>query len=58
MPIEKFVVNIEKYGNTSSASVAIAFDELVKSGKLKKGDNIVMSAFGGGLSSAACVIKW
>ena len=58
MPTQKFVVNIEKYGNTSSASVAIAFDELVKSGKLKKGDNIVMSAFGGGLSSAACVIKW
>ncbi len=58
MPKEKFVVNIDKYGNTSSASVAIAFDELVRSGKLKKGDKIVMSAFGGGLSSAACVIEW
>lgn len=57
MPMEKFVVNIHKYGNTSSASVAIAFDELHKSGKLKKGDKIVMSAFGGGLSSAACVIE-
>lgn len=58
MPMEKFVVDIDKYGNTSSASVAIAFDELVRSGKLKRGDKIVMSAFGGGLSSAACVIKW
>lgn len=58
MPREKFVVDIEKYGNTSSASVAIAFDELHKSGKLKRGDKIVMSAFGGGLSSAACVIEW
>lgn len=58
MPMEKFVVDIDKYGNTSSASVAIAFDELVKSNKLKKGDKIVMSAFGGGLSSAACVIEW
>jgi 3-oxoacyl-[acyl-carrier-protein] synthase-3 len=58
MPKEKFVVDIEKYGNTSSASVAIAFDELHKSGKLKRGDKIVMSAFGGGLSSAACVIEW
>lgn len=58
MPKEKFVVNIDKYGNTSSASVAIAFDELAKSGKLKKGDKIVMSAFGGGLSSAACIIEW
>lgn len=58
MPMEKFVVDIDKYGNTSSASVAIAFDELVRSGKLKRGDKIVMSAFGGGLSSAACIIKW
>ena len=58
IPMEKFVINIHKYGNTSSASVPIAFDELFKSGKLKKGDNILMSAFGGGLSSAACVIRW
>ncbi len=58
MPKEKFIVNIEKYGNTSSASVAIAFDELHASGKLKRGNIIVMSAFGGGLSSAACVIRW
>ena len=57
-PLEKFVINIEKYGNTSSASVPIAFDELNKSEKLKRGDKIVMSAFGGGLSSAACVIEW
>jgi len=58
MPKEKFVVNIEKYGNTSSASVPIAFDELNKSGKLKRGDKVVMSAFGGGLSSAACIIEF
>lgn len=58
VPIEKFVINIEKYGNTSAASVPIAFDELNKSGKLKRGDKIVMSAFGGGLSSAACLIEW
>lgn len=58
IPKEKFVINIEKYGNTSSASIAIAFDELHKSGKLKRGDKIVMSAFGGGLSSAACFIEW
>ena len=58
MPKEKFIINIHKYGNTSSASVAIAFDELAKSGKLKKGDKIAMCAFGGGLSSAACLIEW
>lgn len=55
---EKFVVNIDKYGNTSSASIPIALAELNASGKLKRGDIIVMCAFGGGLSSAACVIKW
>lgn len=58
MPKEKFFVNIDKYGNTSSASVPIAFSELAESGKLQKGDKIVMCAFGGGLSSAACVVEW
>lgn len=58
VPIEKFIVNINKYGNTSAASVPIALDELNKTGDLKRGDIIVLSAFGGGLSSAASVIKW
>ena len=58
IPMEKFVVNIDRYGNTSAASVPMAMDELAKSGKLKGGEKIVMCAFGGGLSSAACVIKW
>ncbi len=58
IPEEKIVINIEKYGNTSSASVPIALDELNKSGKLKKGDLIILSAFGGGLSNAACLIRW
>lgn len=57
MPAEKFFVNIEKYGNTSAASVPMALDELRKSGKLKENDIIVLTAFGGGLSSAACVIR-
>ncbi len=58
VPMDKFVVNIDKYGNTSSASVPIALSELNGSGRLSRGDIVVMSAFGGGLSSAACVIKW
>lgn len=57
-PMEKFFVNIEKYGNTSSASVAIAADELNRSGKIKEGDLFVMTAFGGGLSSGVCLIRW
>ena len=58
VPMDRFAVNIEHYGNTSSASVPIALDECNRSGQLKPGDLIVMAAFGGGLSSAACVIKW
>lgn len=58
IPIEKFVVNLDRFGNTSSASVPISFDELARSGKLKKGDLIAMCAFGGGLSSAASLIRW
>ena len=58
VPMEKFIVNIEKIGNTSSASVPISFDGLVRSGRLKKGDLIVLCAFGGGLSSGACLLRW
>jgi 3-oxoacyl-[acyl-carrier-protein] synthase-3 len=58
IPREKFFVDIEKYGNTSAASVPIALAELNSSGLLKRGETVVLSAFGGGLSSAACIIKW
>lgn len=55
---DKMYSNIEEYGNTSSASVPIALDELAKSGKLKRGDKLILVAFGGGLSDAACLIEW
>jgi len=55
---EKVCVNLNKYGNTSSASVPIALDEAVKEGKIKKGDTIVLTAFGAGLTWASIVIKW
>lgn len=58
IPMEKFFVNIQKYGNTSAASVPIALAELDESGKLKRNDTVVLTAFGGGLSDAACIIKW
>ncbi len=58
VPKEKFFVNIEHVGNTSAASVPIALDELVRSGQLKRGDLFAMSAFGGGLSGAVCIIKY
>ena len=58
IPAERCLKNIEKTGNTSAASVAILADELFRSGKLKDGDLIAISAFGAGLTSAACVIKY
>lgn len=58
IPLEKCVVNIHRTGNTSSASVAIALDELNKSGKLKRGDKLVMSAFGGGLTYGSLYFEW
>lgn len=58
MDVNKFVLNIDKYGNTSSASIPIALDEINREGKLKRGDLIILTAFGGGLSNAACLIRW
>lgn len=58
LPIEKFFINIDRIGNTSAASVPIALDELNRSGVLQEGDYVAMSAFGGGLSSASCIVKW
>ncbi len=58
IPLSKVYINIDKYGNTSSASIAIALDEAVRGGRIKEGDIIVLDAFGGGLTWGACVIRW
>lgn len=58
LPMDKVVVNIDKYGNTSAASVPIALDEVVRAGKVKEGDYILLEAFGGGLTWASALIKW
>ena len=58
IPLDKFYVNIQEYGNTSSASIPMALDELNRVGKLERGDNILFTAFGGGLASAASIIRW
>ncbi|HOK56854.1 MAG TPA: beta-ketoacyl-ACP synthase III [bacterium] len=58
IPIEKFFINIEKYGNMSAACVPIALDEASKKGKIKKGDLVVTVAFGAGLTWAANLIRW
>ena len=58
IPQEKLFLNVEKYGNMSSASTAVALYEAVKQGKIKKGNNVMLVAFGAGLTWAACAIKW
>ena len=55
---DKVVINLDKYGNTSAASIPIAIDDLNRAGKLKKGDVIILVAFGSGLTWAATTIKW
>lgn len=58
LPKEKVYVNLHHYGNTSAASIPIALDEAVRDAKIKKGDIVVTSGFGAGLTYAANVIKW
>lgn len=58
LPMEKFFMNLDRYGNTSAASIGIALDELVASGKVKKGDIIILVGFGGGMTSGAILVKW
>jgi 3-oxoacyl-[acyl-carrier-protein] synthase-3 len=58
LPKEKVFLNIAEYGNTSAASVPIAFDECVRSGKIKRGDIIIFVAFGAGLTWGANVIEF
>ncbi|MFO7153826.1 MAG: beta-ketoacyl-ACP synthase III [Caldicoprobacter oshimai] len=55
---DKVYVNLDRYGNMSAASIPVALDEAVRSGLIKKGDNIVMVGFGGGLTWAACAMRW
>ena len=58
IPNEKVYVNLDKYGNTSAAAVAIALDEAHREGQFKRGDNIVLVVFGAGLTWAATAIEW
>ena len=55
---EKIYVNLQRYGNTSAASIPVALDEALSENKIKKGDNVLLVAFGAGLSWASLAIKW
>jgi 3-oxoacyl-[acyl-carrier-protein] synthase III len=58
VPFEKFYITVHKYGNISSASVAIALDEAVRSGAVRTGDLVLLTAFGGGLTWGSALIRW
>ena len=57
IPTEKYLHNIERTGNTSSASIPILLDEELRGGRLQRGEILLMSAFGGGLTTGACALK-
>jgi 3-oxoacyl-[acyl-carrier-protein] synthase-3 len=58
LPEEKCMINLDRYGNMSSASIPVALAEAVEEGRVKEGDNIVLVGFGGGLTWGASVITW
>jgi 3-oxoacyl-[acyl-carrier-protein] synthase III len=58
VPFEKFFITVHKYGNISSASVAIALDEAARSGAVRTGDLVLLTAFGGGLTWGSALIRW
>lgn len=58
LPMEKVFVNLDRYGNTSSASIPLALDEARRTGRIQKGDLVEMVTFGGGFTWAAAVVEW
>jgi len=56
--MDKLVVNIDRYGNTTAASIPIALDEAVRNGRISKGDLIAIVAFGGGLTWSSALVRW
>ena len=58
IPMDKVYVNVDRFGNTSAASVAIALDEAVTTGRLKPGMTVMLVAFGAGFTWASMVVRW
>ena len=58
LPMEKVFLNMERYGNTSAASIPLALHEAVQAGRLKDGNLVMMGAFGGGLTWASALVRW
>jgi 3-oxoacyl-[acyl-carrier-protein] synthase-3 len=58
IPLTRFYLNVDRYGNTSSASVPTVLDEALELGKIKAGDLLLMTALGGGLAWASALVRW
>jgi 3-oxoacyl-[acyl-carrier-protein] synthase-3 len=58
LSMDKIVINIDRFGNTSAASIPIALDEVVRAGRIRDGEYILLEAFGGGLTWGSALIKW
>ncbi len=58
LPLEKFVINLERYGNTSTASIPIALCEAIEAGRVQRDDKLVIVGFGGGLTWGAATVHW
>lgn len=58
VPLEKFVVNVDHYGNTGAASVYVALEEAWSQGRIESGDLLLLAAIGGGLSWGSALIRW
>jgi 3-oxoacyl-[acyl-carrier-protein] synthase III len=58
LPLEKVVLNMDRYGNTSAASIPLALDEAVREGRIKDGNLVMLGAFGAGLTWASALIRW
>lgn len=58
LPMDRVAVNVDRYGNTSTASIPLALEESLRAGKIKDGDNVIMVGFGAGLTWAGLLIKW
>jgi 3-oxoacyl-[acyl-carrier-protein] synthase-3 len=58
LPMERFFVNVDRYGNTSAASIPLALDEARRTGRIKSGDLTLLVAFGAGLTYGSALIRW